>query len=128
MQWLRELNGGESMRVLGIGWLGTRTDHFPEMVTFATNVLEMTPAVSEPGLAIFTLPDGDEFEIFGPENNGLPYPDQPVAAFLVEEVESARTEMEAKGVEFLGPTERSGDSAWAYFRAPDGRVYELTSR
>jgi Glyoxalase/Bleomycin resistance protein/Dioxygenase superfamily len=120
MQWLRELNGEGSMRVLGIGWLGTRTDHFPEMVTFATNVLEMTPAVDQPDVAIFRLPDGDEFEIFGPNNDGLPNEDQPIAAFLVEEVEAARAEMEGKGVEFLGPTERSGDSAWVYFRAPDG--------
>jgi catechol 2,3-dioxygenase-like lactoylglutathione lyase family enzyme len=116
------------MRVLGIGWLGTRTDHFPEMVTFATDVLDLAPAVSEPGLAIFQLPDGDEFEIFGPENDGLPYPEQPVAAFLVEKVEPARAEMEAKGVTFLGPTERYGEFVWAYFRAPDGRVYEITSR
>jgi hypothetical protein len=81
------------MRVLGIGWLGTRTNHFPEMVRFTTDVLGLAPAVDQPDLAIFKLPDGDEFEIVGADNDGLPNADQPIAAFLVDEVESARAEM-----------------------------------
>ncbi len=48
--------------------------------------------------------------------------------FDVADVEAARAEMEAKGATFLGPTEGRGGSAWAYIRAPDGHVYELTSR
>jgi catechol 2,3-dioxygenase-like lactoylglutathione lyase family enzyme len=118
----------ELMRVLGIGWLGTRTDRFAEMTRFATEVLGLTPAVDEPDVAVYRLVDGDEFEIFGPDNDDLPYDEYPIVAFLVEDVEAARAEMEAKGVEFLGPTEWHNGSAWAYFRAPDGNVYELTHR
>jgi catechol 2,3-dioxygenase-like lactoylglutathione lyase family enzyme len=116
------------MDVKGIGWLGTRTERFDEMVRFATDVLGLTPAVNRSDLAVFKLADGDEFEVFGPGNNDLPYPDVPVAAFLVADVETARAEMEAKGVPFLGSTERHGEYAWAYFRAPDGHVYEINHR
>jgi hypothetical protein len=79
-------------------------------------------------MVVFRLPDGDEFQLFGPENDDLPFADQPVAAFLVDDVPAARAELEAKGVAFIGETEISGDAAWTYFRAPDGRVYELTHR
>jgi hypothetical protein len=116
------------MKVLGIGWLGSRTAAFQEMVNFAANVLGMTLTNLQSDLAVFKMPNGDEFQLFGPENNNLPFADQPVAGFLVEDVAIARTDMEAKGVLFLGEIEQWGDFAWTYFRAPDGRVYELTHR
>jgi catechol 2,3-dioxygenase-like lactoylglutathione lyase family enzyme len=116
------------MQVIGIGWLGTRTGHFAEMVHFATDVLGLTPSVDQPDLAVFKLPDGDEFEVFAAGNDDLPFAHVPVAAFLVDDVDRARAEMEDKGVSFIGPTSHSGAFAWAYFRAPDGHVYEITHR
>jgi hypothetical protein len=116
------------MRILGIGWLGSRTPAYDAMMEFATTVLGLTPAFRTDDMAVFRLPDGDEFQLFGPENDNLPFADQPVAAFLVDDVPAARAELEAKGVAFIGVTEISGDAAWTYFRAPDGRVYELTHR
>jgi catechol 2,3-dioxygenase-like lactoylglutathione lyase family enzyme len=116
------------MRILGIGWLGSRTAVYESMVEFSTTILGLTPTFRSDDMAVFRLPDGDEFQLFGPDNDNLPFADQPVAAFLVEDVPTARTELEARGVEFIGATEISGDAAWAYFRAPDGRVYELTHR
>lgn len=116
------------MRVRGIGWLGSRTERYEAMVRFATDVLGLTPASVSPDMAVFRLPDGDEFQLFGPANENLPFADQPVAAFLVDDVREARAEMEATGAEFLGPVEEWGGHAWTYFRAPDGRVYELTHR
>jgi catechol 2,3-dioxygenase-like lactoylglutathione lyase family enzyme len=116
------------MRVLGIGWLGTRTDKFNEMANFAIDIMGMTPARHTDEHVVFHLPDGDEFQIFSANNPGLPYDDQPVAAFLVEDVVAAREELEEKGVVFIGEIEQAGSFAWTYFRAPDGRVYELTHR
>ena len=53
----------------------------------------------------------------------------PVAAFAVEDIEAARTEMRANYIEFLGPTGgEPGGYRWAHFRGPDGNVYELTQR
>ena len=116
------------VRVLGIGWLGTRTGRFDETVGFATEVLDLRPAVRGADVAVFRLPEGDEFEVFGPDNGDLLFREASVAAFLVVDVEEARAEMNAKGATFLGPTEGRGGLAWAYFHAPDGHVYELTSR
>ena len=51
----------------------------------------------------------------------------PVAGFLVDDIVAARAEMEAKGIEFIGPIEGDTDDyKWTHFRAPDGFVYELT--
>ena len=47
----------------------------------------------------------------------------------VEGTYAARREMEAKGVLFIGPVYRSsGGYSWSHFFAPDGHVYEITSR
>jgi catechol 2,3-dioxygenase-like lactoylglutathione lyase family enzyme len=116
------------MRILGIGWLGSRTAAYEAMTGFTVDILGLTPAFRTDDMAVFRLPDGDEFQLFGPDNDNLPFADQPVAAFLVDDVPAARAEMEARGVAFIGETAISGDAAWAYFRAPDGRVYELTHR
>jgi catechol 2,3-dioxygenase-like lactoylglutathione lyase family enzyme len=116
------------MRVLGIAWLGTKTSAFDEMTHFATEIMGMTPASRSDGLVVFHFPDGDEFEIFSAEHPGLPVDDQPVTAFLVEDVAAARAEMEAKGVAFIGEIEQAGNFAWTYFRAPDGKLYELVHR
>jgi len=45
----------------------------------------------------------------------------------VDDIASARAEMESQGIEFIGPTEVMEDGyAWAHFRGPDGFIYELT--
>jgi catechol 2,3-dioxygenase-like lactoylglutathione lyase family enzyme len=98
------------------------------MVAFATDVLGLTASVNTPDVAVFKLPDGDEFEVFAGDNADLPFANVPVAAFLVADVDRARAAMEAKGAHFIGPTTHHGTSAWAYFRAPDGLIYEITHR
>ena len=50
-----------------------------------------------------------------------------IAGFLVDDIASARAEMESQGVEFIGPIETAEDgNAWSHIRAPDGFIYELT--
>jgi len=48
-------------------------------------------------------------------------------ALRVDDVAAAREELEAKGVEFIGPVHSDPFSGnrWSHFRAPDGYVYEL---
>jgi predicted enzyme related to lactoylglutathione lyase len=80
--------------------------------------------------AVFTLPDGANVEVFGP---GDPDHDHfstgPVVGFFVEDIAAARAELERAGVELLGPLGGTPETGqWAHFRAPDGNVYELTSR
>ncbi|HEY2053489.1 MAG TPA: VOC family protein [Solirubrobacterales bacterium] len=49
-------------------------------------------------------------------------------AFRVDDVEAARTELETKGVEFLGETMDSGVCLQAPFKDPDGNVLILHRR
>ena len=51
----------------------------------------------------------------------------PVVAFRVDNVDAARAAMEAAGIQFIGPIQRSGKTSWNHFRAPDGTVFEILS-
>jgi hypothetical protein len=115
------------MKVKGIVWLGTRTDHFEPMTDFCRDLLGMRQTLFEPGFAVFDLPNGDRLEVFGPQQSYNTFFSHPVAGFLVDDIEVARAEMEAKGIEFIGPIHNdTEDYKWTHFRAPDGFVYELT--
>jgi hypothetical protein len=115
------------MKISGIAWLGTRTDHFEQMTDFCRAVLGLSQTHIEPGFAIFDMPNGDRLELFGSQQSMNTFMTHPVAGFLVDDIEAARTEMEEKGIEFIGPIHKdSNDYKWTHFRAPDGFVYELT--
>jgi hypothetical protein len=115
------------MKTKGIIWLGTRTEHFDQMTDFCRDLLGLTQTFIEPGFAIFDMPNGDRFEVFGPQESTSTFMTHPVAGFLVDDIVAARTKMEAKGIEFIGPIEGDTDDyKWTHFRAPDGFVYELT--
>jgi predicted enzyme related to lactoylglutathione lyase len=53
--------------------------------------------------------------------------DHPIA-FHVEDVEAARAELEAKGIEFHGETVDSGVCRMAFFSDPDGNVLMFHNR
>lgn len=115
------------MKIKGIVWLGTRTDRFEEMNGFCRDLLGLPQRLLEPGFAVFEMPNGDLFEVFGPEESENKFMTHPVAGFLVDDIVAARAEMEERGIEFLGPIQGDTDDyKWTHFRAPDGFVYELT--
>lgn len=115
------------MDVKGLIWLGTKTERFADMVAFYEEVLGLRPDIKEPDFAVYRLPGGGTVELFGPSGGYEHFSTGPVAGFRVDDVAAARAEMEAKGVEFLGPTGTGDGHVWAHFRAPDGNVYEITS-
>jgi catechol 2,3-dioxygenase-like lactoylglutathione lyase family enzyme len=115
------------MKIKGLVWLGTRTSRFHAMLSLYQNVMGMSLTHQEPGFVVLNLPNGDKVELFGDESSHNTFFTNPVAGFLVDDIDSARTDMEAHGIEFIGPIERAEDgNAWAHFRAPDGFIYELT--
>lgn len=115
------------MKIKGIVWLGTQTHQFGPMVNFCRTVLGLSETISENGMAVFQLPDGDLFEVFDAQVFKEEFMSHPVAGFLVDDITAARAEMEAKGIEFIGPIHGEDDDyKWTHFRAPDGFVYELT--
>lgn len=68
--------------------------------------------------------------IWEPEKFGMPFAAQKNAhlALHVDDVPTARTELEAKGVEFAGETLDSGVCHMAFFTDPDGNDLMLHSR
>jgi catechol 2,3-dioxygenase-like lactoylglutathione lyase family enzyme len=110
----------------GVVWLGTRTARFDEMTAFAENVLGVRAKHREDGLAIYELPRGDLFEIFDESHPGGGHPDGVAGGFLVDDADAAAAELRAAGVE-VSDVEGAGRFRWAYFRAPDGNLYEVTS-
>lgn len=115
------------MNVKAIVWLGTRTPQFDAMLHLYQNVMGMKLTHQEPGFAVMDLPNGDKVELFGEQSSYNTDFTHPVAGFLVDDIDAARAEMEAAGIEFFGPIERMEDGyAWSHFRAPDGFVYELS--
>jgi catechol 2,3-dioxygenase-like lactoylglutathione lyase family enzyme len=115
------------MKVKGIVWLGTRTANFEAMVKMYTNLLGLEMVYQEPGFAVMDLPNGDRVEVFGEDSAYNTLFTAPMAGFLVDDIASARAEMESQGIEFIGPIETADDgNAWSHFRAPDGFIYELT--
>lgn len=116
------------MNVKALAWLGIRTEKFEEMVRLFRNVMNLVVESEEPDYVVFRLPDGALVEVFGPRcRYNTHFTTGPVVGFLVDDAESAAAELQAAGVELIGPTRHwSPDYASQHFRGPDGRVYEVT--
>lgn len=117
------------MHVKGLIWLGLRTTQFEEMVKFFHDVMSLQLIREEPELARFQLNKETQLEVYRLEEEFHAFcTTGPVVAFQVDDVDSARTTMEAAGIEFIGPVQRAGKTSWNHFRAPDGTVFEILSR
>ena len=117
------------MKVDGLGWLGIRTERFEETARFFREVMGLEQTRKERNVVGFAFPDGAEMEVWRPEDEFHSFFGAgPVVGFRVDEVGAARAEMEAAGVELLGPVQRSEEAAWSHFRGPDGNVYEIIGR
>jgi predicted enzyme related to lactoylglutathione lyase len=116
------------MRVLGIVWVGTRTDAFDETVGFFRDVLGVPMEVIAPDFGWSRMPDSSQLEVFGPgDDEHRHFSTGPVPEFLVEDLPAALEELRAAGVEVLGEPHVEGSNGWLHFRAPDGNVYGLTA-
>ena len=117
------------MKVERLGWLGLRTDRFPETVEFFERTLGARVARRDPHRVMFELGNGDPIDVWdgeAPENTH--FGAAPVVGFAVDDVDRARQELERAGVELIGPVQRGSGFAWAHFRGPDGNLYELQQR
>lgn len=115
------------MEILGLDWIGTRTQRFPETVAFFARNLGLPIGLERPDFVRFDLSDSSAVEVFGPGDRTHSYfTTGPVVGFLVPDAKRAGDELRAAGLELLGPL--SGEASgvrWQHFRAPDGYVYEV---
>ena len=112
------------MKVLKIGFVGTRTDQPAAMVDFFERALALRPMHGGDDMWAFRLPDGGIAEVFGPTQNEH-FTTGPVVEFLVDDVAAATEELRAAGIPILLGPVRSDEVGltWTHFRAPDGNVY-----
>jgi catechol 2,3-dioxygenase-like lactoylglutathione lyase family enzyme len=120
------------MDVLNVRWVGVRTGNYAAMARFLRDVTGLRVNFEEPTTMEFSTSEGDEIQIMAP---GDPYFDffgehatGPVPLFEVDDVQSARRELEEAGAEIVGGPGRDSRWEWIHFRAPDGNLYELASR
>src|SRR5436190_24072012 len=105
------------MDIVGLGWLGTRTQDASGLVDFYSRVLGLRLMHEEPGFWVFTLPDGCHVEVFDAGYRGKEHFDTgPVAGFAVRDLNAAVAELTMAGVELLG----DAGPTWQHFRGPDG--------
>lgn len=126
------------MKVRRIGFLGVRTDRVDETTAFFRDVVGLPAAATEESRTVTRLPTGrlDFVEIFSsdfhderlipPEATGV------FVAIFVDDLEEARRDCTAAGVEILGEIIWAEDAfgnpdyagvGWFFVRAPDGNVY-----
>ena len=117
------------MHVQSIAWVGTRTDRWSETVEMFEQRLGLRRSHDRPGIAVFEFDNGDIVEVFTTdEPEHLHFTTGPVVGFAVDDIEAARAELEAAGIDILGPIQHGGGLSWLHFRGADGNVWELTAK
>lgn len=116
------------MNVERVDFVSFLTQDLPRAKRFYTEVL---------GLEVETEGDSDmelrcgqvTLDVFDPSSIGQPFAPSPAGlALRVPDVEAARAELEAKGVEFDGETIRTSVCNQAWFKDPDGNSLMLHRR
>jgi catechol 2,3-dioxygenase-like lactoylglutathione lyase family enzyme len=117
------------VRLRRLCWLGLQTARYEETVALFRDVLGLRVEFATPTTTELSLENGDRVQVFGP---GDPYhgflaehATGPVALFEVDGVHEARAQLEAAGVEIVGPLAHDDAWEWIHFRGPDGNLYEL---
>lgn len=109
-------------------WIGVVVGDLESQRRFWGDLLGLPEAGSGPDYVEFDLGQGRTFEVL--QRSDAPEYDHPrfQVGFEVDEIETARREMIRRGVEPITEVVRGEGSAWAYFRDPEGNVFEITQR
>jgi len=120
------------VNVRNVRWVGIQTDRYEATVGFFRDVLGLRTNFEEPTTVEFETSEGDEVQVMAPGDRYYDFFREhavgPVPLFEVDDVASARRELEAAGVEIIGASERDSNWEWIHVRAPDGNLYEFASR
>jgi predicted enzyme related to lactoylglutathione lyase len=120
----------DAQLVTGVDFVGVPTRDLDAAVEFygSTLGLPRSAYIKERNYAEFETGDVT-LSVFNPEQFGLEYKPNPNAMALhVEDVASARAELEARGVQFAGDTFDTGVCHMAFFADPDGNAMMLHHR
>jgi catechol 2,3-dioxygenase-like lactoylglutathione lyase family enzyme len=115
------------MKVVRLGWMGTKTRQFDRMNAFYRDVLSLEVLSIDGEAGRFKLDDGTEVHVYGPQDQDHEFLGSgPVVALEVDDFAAARARLLAVGTEFLyEEPRRASGRIWQHFMAPDGNVYEI---
>jgi catechol 2,3-dioxygenase-like lactoylglutathione lyase family enzyme len=116
------------MRVERVDFVSFFTQDIARARSFYTEVLGFD--IESEGESDMELTCGQvTLDIFDPSSIGQPFAPSPAGlALRVADVEEARRELEAKGVEFDGATVETSVCRMAFFKDPDGNALMLHRR
>lgn len=82
------------------------------------------------GWVQFELGEGMTFELLARSNDPEYDASRYQVGFEVDDISSAASELIARGVEAITDVKQGADrrSSWAYFKDPEGNVFEITQR
>jgi catechol 2,3-dioxygenase-like lactoylglutathione lyase family enzyme len=111
-----------------VDFVSVLTQDLPRAKRFYTEVLELE--IETEGESDLELTCGQvTLDVFDPSSIGQPFAPSPAGlALRVPDVDAARSELEAKGVEFDGDTIVTGVCKQAWFEDPDGNRIMLHRR
>jgi predicted enzyme related to lactoylglutathione lyase len=109
-------------------WIGVVVEDLQAQRRFWSDLLSVPEAESGPDFVRFELGEGRSFEVLA-RSDQEEY-DRPrfQVGFAVADIASAREELIRRGVEPITEIVEGDDSSWAYFRDPEGNVFEITQR
>src|SRR6185295_8512527 len=92
------------MKVVGLGWMGTRTQQFGSMNRFYRDVLGLEVLSVDDRSGRFKLHDGTEVHVYSSKDEEHEFFGHgPVVAFEVDNFADARNRLLAAGIEFIHP-------------------------
>jgi predicted enzyme related to lactoylglutathione lyase len=108
-------------------WVGVVVTDLERQRRFWGGLLGLPEVAAESDYVQFEVGGGRIFELI--QRSELPQYDTPrfQVGFAVEDIASARAQLLRAGVEPLTEIEGT-ESTWAYFRDPEGNVFEITQR
>ena len=117
------------MKITGITWIGIRNENVSSTLDFYKETLGLRLLVHDEELdyAMFGITRGQILEVIGPKNRLYALAGAPLTGFNVEDVPTAREELEKEGVKFVSETMESSGVYWAVFEGPGGVSQMLVS-
>jgi predicted enzyme related to lactoylglutathione lyase len=109
-------------------WIGVVAEDLEGQRRFWGHLLGFPESGAGPGYVEFDLGGGRSFEVLAVTDQ--PEYDRPrfQVGFAVDDIAAARRELIRRGVEPITEIIEGDESSWAYFRDPEGNVFEITER
>ncbi len=116
--------------VTGVDFVGVPTTDLERSIEFYGDKLGLRRSAYVPERSFAEFETGNlTLSIFNPTQMGMEHRSSPNAIALhVEDMEAARGELEAAGIEFAGDTFDTGVCHMAFFADPDGNALMLHHR